>query len=156
MAARLCLQTGLCPGSRRDSGENFLTLEAILELAHMRTRPPDVPKSSGEIEAPPGLQSAPGTDVLQAPGAEPCLPGDILQTQCPAAQQGREWHPELFSLRPRGEARRTTLPVTGPRSAGGTCAMTSWDQMSAADVRCALLSTSEGLSNVGPNTVARL
>lgn len=34
--------------------------------------------------------------------------------------------------------------------------MTSWDQMSAADVRCALLSTSEGLSNVGPNTVARL
>lgn len=44
----------------------------------------------------------------------------------------------------------------GLQSARSTWAMTSWDQMSAADVRCALLSTSEGLSNVGPNTVARL
>lgn len=37
-----------------------------------------------------------------------------------------------------------------------TWAITSWDQMSEAKVRCALLSPSEGLSSVGPKTVARL
>lgn len=39
-----------------------------------------------------------------------------------------------------------------------TCAMTSCDQMSEAEVMCCplVLSDSEGLSRVGPNTVARL
>lgn len=39
-----------------------------------------------------------------------------------------------------------------------TCAMTSCDQMSEADMMCCplALSDSEGLSRVGPNTVARL
>lgn len=37
-----------------------------------------------------------------------------------------------------------------------TCAMTSCDQMSEAEVMCFVLSDSEGLSRVGPNTVARL
>lgn len=37
-----------------------------------------------------------------------------------------------------------------------TWAITSWDQMSDARVRCPLLSPSEGLSSVGPKTVARL
>lgn len=61
---------------------------------------------------------------------------------------------QLFSLHPSGSWPHP-LPATD-QAAGRTCAMTSWDQMSAADVRCALLSTSEGLNNVGPNTVARL
>lgn len=56
---------------------------------------------------------------------------------------------------PRRGGEASELPK-GLLSGGSTWAMTSWDQMSAADVRCALLSTSEGLSNVGPNTVARL
>lgn len=50
-----------------------------------------------------------------------------------------------------------------PRQAGEplqypalTWAITSWDQMSEAKVRCALLSPSEGLRSVGPKTVARL
>lgn len=36
--------------------------------------------------------------------------------------------------------------------------MTSWDQMSEAEVMCCpfAISASEGLSRVGPNTVARL
>lgn len=40
----------------------------------------------------------------------------------------------------------------------GTCAMTSCDQMSEAEVMCCpfVLSDSEGLRRVGPNTVARL
>lgn len=47
-------------------------------------------------------------------------------------------------------------PGPGPGSSALTWAITSWDQMSEARVRCPLLSPSEGLSSVGPKTVARL
>ena len=146
------------PVSRLDSALNLVgipgklpTLEAILELPHMRTRPLDVSCAPEPVWAP-GLGSA-FFFVMLVPS--PASLVTFRRPPTPLLRREGVWDSELFSPPPRGSlSPASTIPVPG--GAGGTCAMTSWDQMSAADVRCALLSTSEGLSNVGPNTVARL
>ena len=89
-------------------------------------------------------------------------------------QKGAELPPPSLSLCSHIQQRVTNLPRQAgkplrsppqgcwhrlqPRTASTalTWAITSWDQMSEARVRCPLLSPSEGLSSVGPKTVARL
>lgn len=89
-------------------------------------------------------------------------------------QKGAELPPPSLSLCSHIQQRDTNLPKEAGKplcsptrgcwcgllphtaSTALTWAITSWDQMSEARVRCALLSTSEGLSSVGPKTVARL
>lgn len=125
--------------------QESLTLKETPDLSYMRSTPS--PKSSmPEAEALSGKQLAPGQAFFNS---------DMVfwpkQRGCSCA-----WTPYLPPIQlPRRGSGASELP-RGLHSAGSTWAMTSWDQMSAADVRCALLSTSEGLSNVGPNTVARL
>lgn len=79
------------------------------------------------------------------------LPGASLPRAATSSKQGRV-HPHRL-VKPSG-CWHGLGP--GPTSSALTWAITSWDQMSEARVRCPLLSPSEGLSSVGPKTVARL